>query len=47
MNEIAVFVLDFSVPLGALLALSMAWACYRDARLSRQPIRRRHSKVAQ
>lgn len=32
MNEILAFMLDFSVPLGALLALSLVYARGRDAR---------------
>jgi hypothetical protein len=31
MKEILIFVLGFSIPFGALLALSLAFACYRDA----------------
>jgi len=44
MNEILTFVLDFSLPLGALLALSLVLARHRDARHFAQvarPIRRR------
>ncbi|GEM_PF-4974259 len=40
MSEIIGFILDFSIPLGVILAASLAFACYLDSKPHAPAVRR-------